>query len=234
MTPTDHSETEPSAYSRRTVLAGVAALGATLLAAPVARAAPISQLGESPTEAEEEPAEYTSYQTVTDDTGIISVQVPSEWTEAVTIGSPDTELNLLLSPELDTFATSFESAESKIVTPGAVVVYMPTTTGDPAELSQQTEGFPVNCQKSGESIEYANQNGLEGVVTIHGNCGGSDDLVIKFIAEPANAEGMVAAAIAVTDDRDIAAAVAFLETLAITTEMTEPESEPESPLGGLL
>ncbi|WP_439027532.1 hypothetical protein [Haloarchaeobius sp. DT45] len=234
MTPTDRRPADSFAYSRRSILTGVTTLGATVIAVPVVRAVPASQpeeladeepAGEEP--AAEEPAEYSSYQTVTDDTGTISVQVPTEWTEAMTLGSPDTELSLVLSPELSTFATSFETAESQIVTPGAVVVYMPETTTDPAALSKEIEDYPLNCTKI-DSTEYANQNGLDGVVTIHGNCGGADDLVIKFVASPESGTGTVAAAFAITDDRDVAAAVTFLETLTVTPQVAEPEEEPEA------
>ncbi|WP_267640831.1 hypothetical protein [Haloarchaeobius amylolyticus] len=255
MTPTDTTAPESSPHSRhaeadrrhaatdnrrscgrRTVLAGVAALGAAILHAPLARAAPISQYGTPPTGASEEPSAYTGFQTVSDDHGVISAQVPTEWGQAVTVGSPDTELSLVVSSELATFSASFESAQSQITKPGAVVLYMPTTEVDPAQLSQQLGDYPLNCQLSGEQIPFTNDQGLAGVVTIHGNCGGTDDLVLKFIAKPANAPGTVAAAVTIVDDRDAAAASMFLNTLAITPETAAPEpaDEPESPLDGLL
>ncbi|WP_435333883.1 hypothetical protein [Haloarchaeobius sp. TZWWS8] len=225
MIQTDPTDTVQPTLNRRVFLTGLGVLGATALALPLVRAG-----GDD----EDTEGEYTDFTLVTDETGVISVEVPTEWAQKYSLGDEESGLTLIVAPNMESFASSFETETSQVGGAGAIVIYNPNATGDPMQLVKSTKDLPKSCT-AGEATEFENANGLKGALTVHGNCGGGQGLLVKYIATVEGADGLVMAMIAVKDEKDIAAAVNILNTLSVEPtadeEMPE-EEESESPFPG--
>ncbi|MCT9097910.1 hypothetical protein [Haloarchaeobius sp. HME9146] len=215
MTPSDDSASEPPAWSRRTVLTCLGAVGASVLAAPVVRP--------TPTTGSEPGTTYSRYRTVNDGSGCIVATVPAAWHRTAVAGDPATGVAVAASPVAVTAPTTFTLRAADRPPRGALAVYMPGLLGEPSEFSTATREWPLGCTAT-DRLPYTTTNGLDGLVTVHGACRESDALVLKYLATTVHGDGIVLATVTIAEDRDVAAALTFLDTLRVDPTWDEREA----------
>ncbi|MCD9624343.1 trypsin-like peptidase domain-containing protein [Rhabdothermincola salaria] len=142
-----------------------------------------------------EGASYTSYVTITDDTGTLTVDVPTEWADVLT--SPLTADDggpipvVAASPDLQSFETSYS-------TPGMVFVAGETLVS-PGEALAEFAPAPGECVDAGVS-EYADDR-FSGLFQIWDQCGPNGAAFVVLVTEAAEFPGFtfVVAVQAVTE-----------------------------------
>lgn len=141
-------------------------LPAEVTEAPEATEAPLAQdLGQD-----------TEYVTVSDDTGIMTVEIPATWTEIDTAARVNdngaTVPTILASPDLDGFFSSYD-------TPGVWIEMVPTTVSPPyalgAWIEVRSEADRADCSIIGEEDE-----GSYAIMLLR--CDGGRGL-LQFVAE---------------------------------------------------
>lgn len=119
----------------------------------------------------------TGYQTVVDDTGVLTIDVPVEWS-AVSTSPQDVEGTtypfILASTDLDAFANS--------QAPGLVFTRIEGSTGDMNVTLAQFA--PTGCTDAG-TFDYSDAK-FTGKYQVWANCDGTDTMLITVAAVPAD------------------------------------------------
>ena len=143
--------------------------------------------------------EYTEYQTVSDDEGLIFASVPTEWVEVdgsfnVDFGGP----SVWAAPSIEGFQTTFDD-------PGMTfdVSADGTKTIDSIVNDLNIALNPI-CEDLG--AEPYDDGLYSGVSGFWADCGGTSTAVVAVVAEPASGAFQVRVVVQVVSERDLAAA----------------------------
>ena len=155
------------------------------------------------------PAGYDSYETVTDDSGIITMDVPAAWADR--LGTPWTfdggdEVGVAV-----TAATDIDGWLGGWATPGVFFGASSSITGSFTVDSLLDYGwFGDSCTYEGrESYEDALYTGA---YDVYSGCGGEDMLFVQVVAEPADGAFLMLLQVVAIDDRDLEALDTILAT----------------------
>ncbi len=191
-------------------------LRGTLGALPLAPIASLSQEIADEVEFDEEPTGYDEYVLVTDATGALEVEVPSEWSdldgdfpflaeddEAVGVG-------LRVSPDLealtDTWTTPGMAFSAVLPVSGYTVDELLATNVEALDFLGACDPGPVEDYDDGLYV---------GLSQLHTNCGGTPTAYMLIAAEdPAN-ELKLLVRIQITADRDFEALDRIIETFRV-------------------
>lgn len=144
-----------------------------------------------------------SYTQVTDDQGLISVSIPTEWTEVDGTPNPNFGPSIWASPDIAGWRDSWS-------VPGIIVESAPGRgAAEIADLLLERD-FSGVCDDFGaepyEDPLYA------GTLQIYGNCGGTDTYYIVLAAAPHDADYLVRVEVQAPQQRDLEAADEALAT----------------------
>ncbi len=154
-------------------------------------------------------AGYASYETVTDDSGTITIDVPAEWSDR--LGTPWT------FDGGDTVGVAVKAAADidgwlgGWTTPGVFFGASSSITGSfTVDSLLDYEGFGDTCTYEGrESYEDALYTGA---YDVYSGCGGEDMLFVQVVAEPTSGSFLMLLQVVVVDDRDLEALDTILAT----------------------
>jgi serine protease Do len=120
---------------------------------------------------------YTSYVAVTDDTGVLIVEVPQEWAQVDTTPDVDDQGNTIpyiaAAPDLERFFATWD-------TPGLLFAALPPnlSVGEVLEIF----GFPDACTDGGV-FDY-DDGAFVGAYQVWESCGGTDTLYVVLATDP--------------------------------------------------
>ncbi|MFT5200948.1 MAG: serine protease Do [Candidatus Aldehydirespiratoraceae bacterium] len=144
-----------------------------------------------------------SYTEVTDDQGLISVSIPTAWTEVDGTPNPNFGPSIWASPDIAGWQDSWS-------VPGIIVESAPGRTAADIGALLLERDFSGVCDDLGsepyEDPLYA------GTLQIYGNCGGTDTYYIILAAAPLNAGYLVRVEVQAPQQRDLEAADEALAT----------------------
>jgi serine protease Do len=149
---------------------------------------------------ESDVATYSGYQTVSDDTGVISVEVPNEWTEID--GSPfDHEGNTIADV---TVSTDIEAFQGTWTTPGARI----SASTDLARTENETSLLDLLSTGFGEECEHAGRFPYEdplytGQYDVFTNCGGQGVTYVIVGAVNASRSAVIGVQVQAVESRDL-------------------------------
>ncbi len=132
---------------------------------------------------------YADYTTVSDEAGIISVEVPEEWSDVQesewTIDDEAVGIRLLASPDAEAFYDSWE-------TPGVLFSVSASLAGtsSPADLLDSID-YSDACKTHGERIELPDDGFFSGYYETWEECGDSATLATLVALTPAEAQDYV-------------------------------------------
>ncbi len=152
--------------------------------------------------------DYTDYVTVTDDSGVISVDVPAEWSDVDGRAFEGVGPSVAASPDVQSFYDGF-------TVPGVEVTA--TKNFAPDELLDVlgilTDGLP--CDVVGDPQDYSDPL-YTGLFQVIEDCGGTATDLLYVVAAPEEGDFLVIVVIQVVTDADLAALDRILETFVVT------------------
>ncbi len=137
---------------------------------------------------------YT-YESVTDDTGEIHVDVPTAWTARITAPIDKDGVSvpyIAASTDLDGFLNGFSA-------PGVLFAKMPATADLDAELA--TYGFSGECTDGG--VEDYSDSVFTGKFQVWQDCGGTANDVVTLVAVPAGGSYLAVIQAQIATDADV-------------------------------
>jgi serine protease Do len=158
--------------------------------------------------------EYTEYQTLTDDSGLISVNVPVEWSDVNGLGwESDLATGVLeiigpalsAAPSLDGFANTWG-------TPGVFIAASPLITSTVEEILD-SYWFGDVCVYD-DRYEY-DDGVYTGLYDFYTDCGDEGSLFFQVVAEPADQSWIATVQIVALTDADLTAADEVFNTFFV-------------------
>ncbi len=125
------------------------------------------------------PATYSAYQSITDDTGAIVVEVPVEWSDLDP--SPIVEDDGSTIPYIAA-ATSIDGFINNFTTSGMVFVKLEPTNDIAGTLSEYGDGFADACTDLGV-VDYSDPV-FVGQYQVWDSCGGTESAIVVLAAVP--------------------------------------------------
>jgi serine protease Do len=115
------------------------------------------------------------YTTITDDSGLISVSIPTAWTDVNGANNPDFGPSIWASPDIQGWQETW-------AVPGIIVESAPDLTSADIPALLETRDFSEVCVDQGAS-PY--DDGLyAGTIQVYSDCGGSDTVYVVVAASP--------------------------------------------------
>lgn len=158
----------------------------------------------------EEGSEYTDYTTITDDTGAISVEVPSSWTEvdgqSASLEDGTTAPRVAAAPSLGAFVGAWSAPGLNLV--GAPVGF------DLDELLDGTVGGAAEACTDGGREDY--DDGLyTGRIQYWLDCDGTGSVTVGIAAQPADGSFVIAVIVQLASAADAAALDRVIQTFTV-------------------
>ncbi len=156
--------------------------------------------------------EYTEFTEISDDTGAISVQVPTSWSQVdgtvITLDDGTTVPNVSAAPDLQAFFENWDA-------PGLSLSGVGSEQGtDVAQLLSEITSNAGDACTANDPIDY--DDGLyTGLTQVFTQCGGSDAVVLAIAAQPEDQSFTALAIIQLATQADIAVADKVIETFII-------------------
>lgn len=158
--------------------------------------------------------EYTDYQTITDESGLISVSVPLEWADTDDRGwssSLATGVEEIIGPALSA-APDIEAFRSTWGTPGVFIGASPLIGSTVEEVLDMFD-FTDDCAYDGR---YEYDDGVyTGLYDLYIDCGPEGSLFFQVIAEPADRSWIASIQIVALTDADLTAADEIFNTFFV-------------------
>ncbi len=158
--------------------------------------------------------EYTDYQTITDESGLISVSVPLEWADTDDRGwssSLATGVEEIIGPALSA-APDIEAFRSTWGTPGVFIGASPLISSTVEEVLDMFD-FTDDCAYDGR---YEYDDGVyTGLYDLYVDCGPEGSLFFQVIAEPADQSWIASIQIVALTDADLTAADEIFNTFFV-------------------
>ena len=194
-------------------LAGVVAsrLGATGVEAPTtteAASGTTTTLVEDPTSTIG--GTDAGYTTVTDETGLLQVDVPVSWSD-VTGSSGSDGPAIQASPDLEAFYNGY-------TTPG--VWYFATTLYGPSDQNLILDAWVQDGCTLQESRQAYDDNLYSGIYDSYTSCGGTDASVVNIAASPADGSYLVFVHVKMIDAADQEALNQIVATFVVSSDIT--------------
>jgi serine protease Do len=155
------------------------------------------------------PAGYDSYETVTDDSGIITMDVPAAWADRRGTpwsfeGGDDVGVAVTAATDIDGWSGGW-------ATPGVFFGASSSITGS------FTVDSLLDYEWFGDSCTYEGRQGYEdalytGEYDVYSGCGGEDMLYVQVVAEPADGAFLMLLQVVAIDDSDLEALDTILAT----------------------
>jgi serine protease Do len=154
---------------------------------------------------------YTNYTFVTDNSGLLSVEIPTDWTEVD--GSPWTTnegdvvgLSVTASPNINSFNNSWN-------TPGVFFGASDEFNALATDELLDFFDFSLDCEYLGRD---AYQDPVyTGVYDVWGSCGGTDSLVVTVSVEPGDGSYRAVVLVLVVSDADLDALDRILDSFIV-------------------
>ncbi len=158
--------------------------------------------------AEETGSEYSDYVTVSDDSGVIRVDVPAAWSDVD--GRPFEGIgpSVAAAPDVQAFYESFAVPGVEVT---ATREFTPDEIGD--LLAVLTEDLP--CDNVDPPADYADPL-YEGLYQVFDGCGDVGAALVYVVAAPAEGDYVVIVVVQVVSEADLAALDRVLETFVVT------------------
>lgn len=152
--------------------------------------------------------EYSDYTTVTDDSGVILVDVPVEWGDVDGRAFEGVGPSVAAAPDVQAFYDGF-------TVPGVEVTATREFTVDEIGdvLTLLTDGLP--CDLIGGPQEYVDPF-YTGLFQVIEDCGGGSTDLLYVVAAPEGGDYLVIVVVQVVTDADLAALDRILETFVVT------------------
>ncbi len=156
--------------------------------------------------------EYTEYTEVSDDSGTISVEVPTSWSQVdgapITLEDGTVIANISAAPDLQAFYDNWDSPGLSLSGAG------PEMGSDVNELlTQITANAAEYCT---ETAPQDYDDGLyTGLIQVFTGCGGGSAVLLAIAAQPADASFTALVLIQLATEADIAVADKVVETFVI-------------------
>lgn len=154
---------------------------------------------------------YSDFTEVSDDSGTISVQVPTTWTQvdgtAIQLEDGTSMPNVSAAPDLQAFYDSWTS-------PGVSLSGASPDMGSASDLLTQIASNAASACTPTPAQDY--DDGLyTGLIQVFSNCGGTGAVVVAIAAQPEDGSFTALAIIQLTTEADVAVADKVLETFII-------------------
>ena len=167
----------------------------------------------SPSQTDDPPATYAEYVTISDEQGIIVVDVPAEWGDVVdevwTVDDKAAGIHLYATPDLDAFAGTWG-------TPGLLFGYSDVLAADytPDELLDGID-YGTSCTYSGRT-ELPDDGPFTGVYDLWEECGEDDATGLIVSAVPEGGDYILLIEVYAVSDADAEAVDRILNSFIIT------------------
>jgi len=146
---------------------------------------------------------YANYMNVTDDSGLISVSVPSEWVDTNGAHNPDFGPSIYAAPDLTSFLDTW-------ATPGIIVESSADLTS--ADTQEVLDAFDYSGQCIYEGAEPYEDVLYMGTLELWSDCGGIGTIAVVLAVTPFDGSYMIRMMFQAVDDRDLDAADQALAT----------------------
>ena len=146
-----------------------------------------------------EPPEYINYVTVSDDSGLISVEIPAEWAQIDPVLNPDFGPSLWASTNLQRFWSSW-------TVPGVVVEKSDTLTSADIDLQLAKNDMSEWCAE--ESTDPYDDGVYAGVIKIWVDCAQTETSLVVVVGSPVapDQDYLVWVMVQIVNGRDFTAA----------------------------
>jgi len=148
-----------------------------------------------------------SYTTVEDDQGLISVSIPTAWTEVNGEPNPNFGPSIWASPDIQGYLDSWD-------VPGIIVESAPDRSASEIGALLAERDFSDACEDLG--AEPYDDGLYAGTLQVYGSCGGTDTYYIVLAAAPFDADYLVRVEVQAPSQRDLEAADEALATFIAT------------------
>jgi len=155
-------------------------------------------------------ANYSDYMLISDDSGVIQVNVPTEWFDID--GTAWTRGGVEIGPQVGA-ASDLAAWRAEWGTPGVFVGASATFGQAPAELLDNDYQFSGSCDYSGR-FDYSDP-AYTGVYDLWENCGPEGSTFVVLAAEPGDGSFLILVQVVVVTDRDLAALDEVLRTFYV-------------------
>ena len=154
---------------------------------------------------------YASYVYVTDDSGLLSIEIPTEWSDidggAWTTNDGDVVgLSVTAAPSINDFNNSWTSPG---VFFGASVEFNVLATDELLDFFDFSEGCQYTERDTYQDPVYT------GFYDLWSNCGGTDSLVVAIVVEPADGSYRAVVVVQVSTDADLDALDRILDSFIV-------------------
>ncbi|MEE8485094.1 MAG: trypsin-like peptidase domain-containing protein [Acidimicrobiia bacterium] len=158
-------------------------------------------------------AAYSSYVSISDDTGAIVTKVPSEWSDVDGASYTDDAGNLIFdvsaAPDLGGFLGSWDVPGVSVTASSDLAVH--ETKESILDILQS--GYLESCEYGGR--EAYNDTVFVGFYDLYLNCGGVETTVVVVVAVPADGSYLVVVQFQAVTDRDLDALDTLLTTFNV-------------------
>jgi serine protease Do len=146
-----------------------------------------------------------SYTTVSDDQGLISVSIPTSWSELDGSPNPNFGPSIWASPDIQGWQSTWS-------VPGIIVESSPDLTSADIPALLQDRDQSASCENLG--AEAYDDGFYAGTLQVWGSCGGTDTFYVVLAASPLDPgqDFLVRLEVQAVEDRDLAAADEALAT----------------------
>jgi len=146
---------------------------------------------------------YTEYMTVSDDSGLITVDIPVEWSDVNGSFNESFGPSIWAAPNIDNFSETWE-------TPGIKVEATANRTIADVDLTLDEIDFSEACTNAGR--EPYEDTLYTGTLQLWTDCGGTDAIYIVLAAAPFDGNYLIRVEIQAIEPRDLDAADQVLNT----------------------
>lgn len=151
---------------------------------------------------------YTDFVSVSDDSGMITTEVPVEWSDLDGRELRDFGPSLYAAPNIDSFLNSFD-------TPGLIIEATGSRTAADIDSSLDEIDFSTACIDEGRQ-PY--DDGLyTGSLDFYSGCGGGSTIIVVLAVTPADGSFLARLLIQVVEPRDLDAADQILATFFVSS-----------------
>lgn len=146
---------------------------------------------------------YTDYVSVSDDSGVITLEIPAEWSEVNGTNNENFGPSVYAAPDLEVFLAGYD-------VPGVIIEATSDRGADDVEATLDESDFSDDCTYAGRN-EYF--DGLyTGFVDVYNDCGPSEASLFVIAVAPEDGSFVARLLIQATELRDLDAADQIINT----------------------
>jgi uncharacterized RDD family membrane protein YckC len=154
----------------------------------------------------EETTMYRSYADVTDEQGVITVELPGEWSDVGAVENPDVASSIHAAPDLQRFRSGWD-------VPGIIIDVAPREGSDDIPAIMKQLGPAGQCTTEGRDTHETDK--YIGRIERWSSCAGGDTRAVTAAVATTDGRALVSVFGQAVDDRDVEAIERALRTLEI-------------------